>query len=257
MEKLIFPLSAKEAQKMGVAYSEADNRGALFPTRLRLLRNQKGISQEALSKALGVTKSTISLYENGENVPDVKTLAKIAAYYGVSYDYLMGESDSQVREYQDISKTLGLSDKAIEVLRILNQKTQYFIPTVNYLIEQEAPMPDMEDILPPDASGLTADEREVYERQYLEQLQAWQLKKYHPVLTSIAHWFHVKLGTKNYMTFTSDGTLKAYQSNIVKEWGEGYHFISQDEVIRAVLMSEIQEKLKQAKEMWDVEYPED
>jgi transcriptional regulator with XRE-family HTH domain len=80
-----------------------------------------GISQQKLSEELGLTKSTISLYEQGDNVPDIKNLAKIAEYFDVPYDYLLGKTDSQTRENIDISNETGLSDDAIQVLRSLIQ----------------------------------------------------------------------------------------------------------------------------------------
>ena len=84
MERPIFPTTQKEAKKSGKAYSSADNKAAIFPTQLRELRAKKGISQEGLSKVLGVSKSTLGLWENGDTLPDAKSLHDLAIYYGVS-----------------------------------------------------------------------------------------------------------------------------------------------------------------------------
>lgn len=116
MESLIFPLSKKEAEKKGQPKNSDINKNALFPKRLKELRTQKGINQQKLADDIGVTKSTISLYEQGDNVPDIKTFVKIADYYGVSYDYLLSGAKSQTREYYDIAEKTGLSDKAIKTL---------------------------------------------------------------------------------------------------------------------------------------------
>ena len=45
-----------------------------FARSLSLLRQEKGISQETLARDLGVSKSTIGLYETGDTLPDAKTL---------------------------------------------------------------------------------------------------------------------------------------------------------------------------------------
>lgn len=114
MKKLIFPLSDKEAAQYKGKFSPEQNRNALFPSRLRELRNTKDVSQQQLAQDIGVTKSTISLYENGDTVPDVKVLSRIAQFYGVSFDYLMCVSDSKSAENQATAATLGLSDESIE-----------------------------------------------------------------------------------------------------------------------------------------------
>lgn len=66
-----FPPTEKEAKEKGVSSSERKNAG--FPSRLRQLRNKKGESQAELSQMLKITKSTVSLYETGDNVPDART----------------------------------------------------------------------------------------------------------------------------------------------------------------------------------------
>lgn len=60
--------------------------------RLRLLRNQRGISQTKLADMLNRSPGSISNYENGAHFPDLQTLIDIADFYGVSVDYLLGHS---------------------------------------------------------------------------------------------------------------------------------------------------------------------
>ncbi|HPS75639.1 MAG TPA: helix-turn-helix transcriptional regulator [Oscillospiraceae bacterium] len=92
MQEQYFPLSVKEAEKAHTPYSSDKNKASGFPTKLRKLREEKGTSQQALASAIGVAKSSIGLYENGDNVPDVKTIVKLANFYDVSADYLLGMS---------------------------------------------------------------------------------------------------------------------------------------------------------------------
>lgn len=64
-----------------------------FEKRLRILREAKEYSQLQLAKDLSVSNVTLSQYENGVRKPDIETLNKIATYFGVSIDYLLGVSD--------------------------------------------------------------------------------------------------------------------------------------------------------------------
>ena len=57
---------------------------------LKALREQKGITQTALANHLGVVRSTVCQYEKGNREPDSETLKKIAEFFGVSTDYLLG-----------------------------------------------------------------------------------------------------------------------------------------------------------------------
>jgi transcriptional regulator with XRE-family HTH domain len=61
--------------------------------RIKNLRLEKNISQNELAKALGLTQQAISAYENGLREPDLETLNKLANYFNVSVDYLLGRTD--------------------------------------------------------------------------------------------------------------------------------------------------------------------
>ena len=56
------------------------------------MRKSKGLTQQELSKILGVASSTISMYENGKREPDYKNLKKLAYYFDCSVDYLLGNT---------------------------------------------------------------------------------------------------------------------------------------------------------------------
>ena len=87
-----------------------------FPKRLKLLLEETNTSQAKLSKYLDITRQTISLYVTGQSTPDIYIFEKIAEYFEVSYDYLLGKTESKVRENIGISEKLGLSDVAIKAL---------------------------------------------------------------------------------------------------------------------------------------------
>ncbi|WP_312097162.1 helix-turn-helix transcriptional regulator [Niallia sp.] len=66
-----------------------------FPERLRYLRKSAKISQQTLGDAMNVTKVSISGYETGNRKPDTDTLQKLADYFEVSTDYLLGRSETK------------------------------------------------------------------------------------------------------------------------------------------------------------------
>lgn len=57
------------------------------------LQNKKNILQEDVAAALGVTKMTVSRWENGKVIPSGNKLEKLANYYSVSPSYILGYSD--------------------------------------------------------------------------------------------------------------------------------------------------------------------
>lgn len=86
--------------------------------RLTDLRVSKGITQEELAEQLGISRTAISNYENIDNCNkktiDHLTLVKLAKYYGVSANYLLGFTENlKETAYSD----LHLSDDAIAVLK--------------------------------------------------------------------------------------------------------------------------------------------
>lgn len=64
-----------------------------FPERLKYLRKIKGVTQTQLSKQLGYGYTAISNYENFQHEASYDTLIKMAQYFEVSIDYLLGFDD--------------------------------------------------------------------------------------------------------------------------------------------------------------------
>lgn len=68
---------------------------------LKILRKQKGLYQKDVANFLGVDRTTYVKYENGVSEPDYNTLVKLAEFFNVSVDYLLG------RETNDIYASIG------------------------------------------------------------------------------------------------------------------------------------------------------
>lgn len=60
--------------------------------RLKELREERGLSQVKLAIDLDLNQNSVSRYETGEREMDYATLIRVADYFGVSLDYLLGRS---------------------------------------------------------------------------------------------------------------------------------------------------------------------
>lgn len=86
-----------------------------FGERLRVLRNEKNLTQKELGKILNITNRSISQYEqNYSQVPDDLKI-KIAMFFSVSLDYMFGMSDHRV--HQPTSEAAELEGKLMEVVK--------------------------------------------------------------------------------------------------------------------------------------------
>lgn len=61
-----------------------------FPGRLRALRRKKGVSCKVVGDFCGLSKSAICQYEKGMREPGISAVVKLANYFEVSTDYLLG-----------------------------------------------------------------------------------------------------------------------------------------------------------------------
>lgn len=66
-----------------------------FPDRLKKLRKEKNLYQKELAEHLGVSRPTVTQYESGQRKPDNETLEKIADFFSVSIDYLLGRTNEK------------------------------------------------------------------------------------------------------------------------------------------------------------------
>lgn len=92
-----------------------------FSARLRRLRENSGLSQTQLANELGVSRGSISFYENCDRTPDIMFLCRVSLYYGVSADWLLGLSDKKQNDIS-ISEYTGLTESSIEAIRKLDKE---------------------------------------------------------------------------------------------------------------------------------------
>ncbi len=114
-----------------------------FSYRLTVLLDENNMSQTQLAKKVGTTNVTICRYINGERIPRIDVVSKIASVFNVSLDYLLGISENvdteNLTKNQDVDiailmKSLysldgntHLSRKQIEMIKTLLLANKDFI----------------------------------------------------------------------------------------------------------------------------------
>lgn len=61
--------------------------------RIKFLRNERGIGQNQLSRELGLSNASVSYWETGKQEPCAEAIFKLAQYFDVSSDYILGLID--------------------------------------------------------------------------------------------------------------------------------------------------------------------
>ncbi|MDI6871197.1 MAG: LexA family transcriptional regulator [Bacillota bacterium] len=61
--------------------------------RLKELREGRQLLQKELADALGISRNTLASWETGHRTPEMSAVQRLADYFGVSLDYLLGRSD--------------------------------------------------------------------------------------------------------------------------------------------------------------------
>ena len=93
--------------------------------RLKELRKENKMSQNDLGKLLGVSKVSVSGYENGTRIPSLEILNGILDIFGVSADYLLGRELNVVCE-DNGNVTMSLSTSDIEIIKEIRKDSVLF-----------------------------------------------------------------------------------------------------------------------------------
>lgn len=103
---------------------------SVFASRLRELMKKRELTQFMLSKDLDISRQAIAQYCEGSSQATVEKVYKIATYFGVSADYLLGLTDVRNPDLDNkaIHSLLGLSEQSIIKLR--NARLFYPVETV-------------------------------------------------------------------------------------------------------------------------------
>lgn len=109
-----------------------------FARRLSLLRQEKKLSQRKVAQSLGVSQALLSHYENGVREPGLSFVVNASRFYGVSCDYLLGNSISRDGMGLNPDNIYDVSEQKDNVLKgsvfvMLNKKL--IINSVSMLME--------------------------------------------------------------------------------------------------------------------------
>ncbi|MBQ8658981.1 MAG: helix-turn-helix transcriptional regulator [Clostridia bacterium] len=82
--------------------------------RLFELRTEKGLSQREAARIMNVSQGTYNNWENGKTQPSIEQLIALAAFFSVSVDYLIGNTD----EYGTVRAGESISSEEREILKL-------------------------------------------------------------------------------------------------------------------------------------------
>ena len=89
--------------------------------RIRDLREDQDLRQVDVAEAIGIDQRSLSNYETGKNNPDSETVIKLARFFEVSCDYLLGVSDLSLQGNKAILRELAdIQHRLEEIQRYLS-----------------------------------------------------------------------------------------------------------------------------------------
>lgn len=89
--------------------------------RIKELRAEKNILQSKLASLLTVRQNTVSNWETGRSEPDQDALREMSKIFGVSIDYILGNTD--IKNPLTSEDMNGLTEKQIKILEMMGQMT--------------------------------------------------------------------------------------------------------------------------------------
>lgn len=79
--------------------------------KIRICREDKGLNQTELSRVIGVNRATVNLWENGKRNPEIYYVKKLAEYFGVDINYLLGFTEKKHNEPEGTEIKLSVDGK--------------------------------------------------------------------------------------------------------------------------------------------------
>lgn len=82
--------------------------------KIQNLRKQRGMSQEQLAEALGVSRQAVSKWEAGQSVPDIDKIISICDYFGVTTDYILRNAETTQSQHEVAQNAYNMSEKELD-----------------------------------------------------------------------------------------------------------------------------------------------
>ena len=89
---------------------------------LKLLREERGVTQREFSQKLGISKTTLCYYEQGKVSPSIEMLIKLANYFNCSIDYLVGHQTKNILYLDSYTST---QRRIVEAVKDLSEDESY------------------------------------------------------------------------------------------------------------------------------------
>lgn len=105
-----------------------------FDENLRAFRKQKDFSQEYLAEKMNVSRQTISKWENGTAMPDLKKLTDLASLFDVSMDELLGTSAPDYKTSVSDNSELEILKQAFDEYKAKNKKMTIIFGAVSIVL---------------------------------------------------------------------------------------------------------------------------
>ena len=141
----------------------------MFSDNLLCLRNLKGLSQEQVAEAVGISRQSYSRWEQGDTFPDIDKCDKLAKFYGVTIDSLI-HSDEKIGKTKIAPAPIG---KHLWGTVTIGSKGQIVIP------KNARDTFDMKEgarlvVLGDESQGIALIKTEIFEKQMQEMLERSQ-----------------------------------------------------------------------------------
>ncbi len=105
--------------------------------KLTALRAAKGVTQDDVAQALGISNKTVSKWENGMSTPDLTMLVMLAEYYEVTTDTLLGIADTSKKSFRETVRAEfeGLDSQSAFLKAF--KSTDLMIPSIFHILKKE------------------------------------------------------------------------------------------------------------------------
>ena len=141
----------------------------MFSDNLLYLRNLKGLSQEQVAEAVGISRQSYSKWEQGDTFPDIDKCDKLAKFYGVTIDSLI-HSDEKIGKTKVAPAPIG---KHLWGTVTIGSKGQIVIPK-NARDTFDMKEGDRLVVLGDELQGIALIKAEIFEKQMQEMLERSQ-----------------------------------------------------------------------------------
>lgn len=90
----------------------------MFQIKLKMLRESIGLSQASLARVIGTSQGAVGNWESGIRQPNLEMLSKLADYFDVSVDFLLGREDEEAKK-----EIAALSDDDLnyQIIKLLSE----------------------------------------------------------------------------------------------------------------------------------------